>query len=156
MHPTTQTEKEIIARYGLPRDEMIAFRRSQLKEGEDWYRVSQGAKPAHMCPIAFTDGGYLKLLAKFKLTTTEQDVWPKVAIVSRTNWPNQKLMTVLIDGKSHNVVVANAKLFYPGAEVEVDRRGGNLICSQRPLSPAKLFQALKRKHEEIHPRKEIR
>jgi len=148
MHPTTQTEKEIIARYGLPRDEMIAFRRAQLKEGEDWFRETQGAKPAHMCPIIFTDGGYLKVLAKFKLTTTEQDVWPKIAIVTRTNWPNQRLMSVLIDGKSHNVVVANAKLFYPGAEVEVDRKGGKLICSQRPLSAAKLFSAIKRRHGE--------
>lgn len=155
MLPTTQTEKEIIARYGLPRDEMIAFRRTQLKEGEDWVRQRQGAKPDHMCPIQFTDAGYAKVMAKFKLATTEQDVWPKVAIVSRTNWPNHKIMTVLIDGKSHNVVVANAKLFYPGAEVSVDRKGGNLICSQRPASPAKLFQALRRKHEEIQQRKEI-
>lgn len=134
---------------------MIAFRRSELKEGEDWYRVHQGAKPAHMCPIAFTDGGYLKVLAKFKLQTNEQDIWPKIAIVTRTNWPNQKLMTVLIDGKAHNVIVANAKLFYPGAEVEVDRKGGKLICSQRPISASKLFQAIKRRHEETKHRKEI-
>lgn len=148
MPPITQTEKEIIARYGLPRDEMIAFRRSQLKEGDDWVRERQGAKPDHMCPIVFTDVGYAKVLAKFKLKTTEQDVWPKIAIVTRTNWPNQRLMSVLIDGKSHNVVVANAKLFYPGAEVQVDRKGGKLICSQRPLSAAKLFSVIKRRHGE--------
>lgn len=148
MPPINQTEKEIIARYGLPRDEMISFRRSHLTEGTDWLREKQGAKPDHMCPVVFTDVGYAKVLSKFKLTTNEQDVWPKMAIVTRTNWPNQRLMSVLIDGKSHNVVVADAKLFYPGAEVTVDRKGGKLICSQRPMSAAKLFSAIRRSHGE--------
>ena len=149
MTPIIQTEKELIARYGLPRDEMIRFRREQLKVIADWNRVRQGDKPEHMCPVEFTEAGMAKVLDHFKISLKPQDSWPKAAIVSRTNWPNQKLMTVLIDGKSHNVIVANARLFYPGAEVTIDRKGGNLICSQRPESAHKLFSTIQRKqHEE--------
>ncbi len=149
MTPTNQTEKELIARYGLPRDEMVRFRRDSLKAGTDWNRVRQGDKPEHMCPIEFTEAGLAKVLDHFKIDLKPQDSWPKVAIVSKNNWPNAKLMTVLIDGKSHNVIVANSRLFYPGAEVSIDRRGGKLICSQRPESAHKLFSAIKRKqHEE--------
>jgi len=144
----TQTEKELIARYGLPRDEMTRFRRDSLQPGTDWNRVRQGDKPEHMCPVAFTETGMAKVLAHFRIDLKPQDNWPKVAIVSRTNWPNQKLMTVLIDGKSHNVIVANARLFYPGAEVTIDRKGGKLICPQRPESARKLFSLIQRKHEE--------
>lgn len=129
---------------------MIRFRREQLKVGADWNRLRQGDKPEHMCPIEFTEVGMAKVLEHFRISLKPQDSWPKTAIVSRNNWPNQKLMTVLIDGKSHNVIVANAKLFYPGAEVTVDRKGGNLICSQRPDSAHKLFSTIQRKqHEEI-------
>ena len=150
MTPIIPTEKELIARYGLPRDEMIRFRREQLKVVTDWNRLRQGAKPEHMCPIEFTGVGMAKVLDHFRISLKPQDSWPKTAIVSRNNWPNQKLMTVLIDGKSHNVIVANAKLFYPGAEVTVDRKGGQLICSQRPDSAHKLFSTIQRKqHEEI-------
>lgn len=46
----SQTEKEIISRFGLPRDEMIAFRKT-LREGADWVRVRTGDKPAQMCPV---------------------------------------------------------------------------------------------------------
>ena len=150
MTPIIPTEKELIARYGLPRDEMIRFRREQLKVVTDWNRLRQGDKPEHMCPIEFTEVGMAKVLDHFRISLKPQDSWPKTAIVSRNNWPNQKLMTVLIDGKSHNVIVANAKLFYPGAEVSVDRKGGQLICSQRPDSAHKLFSTIQRKqHEEI-------
>ena len=129
---------------------MIRFRREQLKVVTDWNRLRQGAKPEHMCPIEFTGVGMAKVLDHFRISLKPQDSWPKTAIVSRNNWPNQKLMTVLIDGKSHNVIVANAKLFYPGAEVTVDRKGGQLICSQRPDSAHKLFSTIQRKqHEEI-------
>jgi hypothetical protein len=128
---------------------MIRFRREQLKVIADWNRVRQGDKPEHMCPVEFTEAGMAKVLDHFKISLKPQDSWPKAAIVSRTNWPNQKLMTVLIDGKSHNVIVANARLFYPGAEVTIDRKGGNLICSQRPESAHKLFSTIQRKqHEE--------
>jgi len=128
---------------------MIRFRREKLSPIADWNRVRQGDKPEHMCPIEFTEAGMAKVLDHFKISLKPQDSWPKTAIVSRTNWPNHKLMTVLIDGKSHNVIVANARLFYPGAEVKVDRKGGQLICSQRPESAHKLFSTIQRKqHEE--------
>ncbi len=148
MSHTTQTEKDIIARFGLPRDEMVRFRRDHLKPVEDWSRLRQGDKPEHMCPIVFTDVGLKKVYEKFGVTDTPQDSWPKVGVVSRNNWPNHRIMTVLIDGKSHNVIVSDARLFYPGAEILVDRKGSKLICSLRPDSPQKLFTAIRRKHNE--------
>lgn len=143
-----QTEKDIIARFGLPRDEMLRFRRDHLKQGDDWNRLKQGQKPEHMCPVIFTAGGLAKVYDKFGVSDKPQESWPKVAVVSRTNWPNHRIMTVLIDGKSHNVIVSDARMFYPGAEVLVDRKGSKLICSMRPDSPHKLFTAIRRKHEE--------
>ena len=144
-----QTEKDIIARFGLPRDEMVRFRREHLKQGEDWNRLKQGDKPEHMCPIVFTESGHRKVYDKFGIVDKPQESWPKNGIVSRNNWPNHRIMTVLIDGKSHNVIVSDARLFYPGAEVLVDRKGSKLICSQRPASPHKLFTAIRRKHEQM-------
>jgi len=145
---TMQTEKDIIARFGLPRDEMLRFRRDHLKQGEDWNRLKQGDKPEHMCPIVFTEAGHRKVYEKFGIADKPQESWPKQAIVSRNNWPNHRIMTVLIDGKSHNVIVSDARSFYPGAEVLVDRKGSKLICSLRPDSPHKLFSTIRRKHEE--------
>lgn len=146
----TQTEKEIIARFGLPRDEMIAFRKT-LREGTDWVRVRTGDKPVQMCPVMFTEEGMNKVVAKFGLqidAPAPADVWPKQATVTRTDYPNRRIMDVLIDGKTCRVVVHDSHLFYPGAEVRVDRKGGQLICSQRPDSQRKLFSSLQRKHEE--------
>ena len=146
----TQTEKEIIARFGLPRDEMIAFRKT-LREGTDWVRVRSGDKPVQMCPVMFTEEGMNKVVAKFGLqidAPAPADVWPKQATVTRTDYPNRRIMDVLIDGKTCRVVVHDSHLFYPGAEVKVDRKGGQLICSQRPDSQRKLFSSLQRKHEE--------
>ena len=145
----TQTEKEIIARFGLPRDEMIAFRKT-LREGTDWVRVRSGDKPVQMCPVMFTEEGMNKVVAKFGLqidAPAPADVWPKQATVTRTDYPNRRIMDVLIDGKTCRVVVHDSHLFYPGAEVKVDRKGGQLICSQRPDSQRKLFSSLQRKHE---------
>lgn len=146
----TQTEKEIIGRFGLPRDEMVAFRKT-LREGTDWVRVKMGDKPSQMCPIMFTEEGMSKVVARFKLqidAPAPADVWPKTGTVTRNDYPNRRLIDVLIDGKTCRVTVHEAKLFYPGAEIKVDRKGGSLICSQRPDSPRKLFIAIQRKHNE--------
>jgi hypothetical protein len=146
----SQTEKEIISRFGLPRDEMIAFRKT-LREGADWVRVRTGDKPVQMCPVMFTEEGMTKVIAKFGIqidAPAPADVWPKQATVTRTDYPNRRIMDVLIDGKTCRVVVHDSKMFYPGAEVKVDRKGGQLICSQRPDSHHKLFSAIRRKHEE--------
>lgn len=146
-----QTEKQIIGRYGIPRDEMIRFRRDNMAEGVDWVRKLNGARPAHLCPVEFTDVGLRKVQERFNVKLEEVapgDAWPKTGIVSKCDYPNRRMMDVLIDGKTSRVRVHDAGLFYPGAEVRVDRRGSALICSQRPASTRILFNALRRKHDE--------
>jgi hypothetical protein len=148
---TNQTEKQIIGRYGIPRDEMIRFRKDSLHEGVDWVRQANGARPAHLCPVEFTDIGLKKVQDRFSIKlqqATPDDVWPKVGLVSKNDYPNRRMMDVLIDGKTARVRVHDSLLFYVGAEVKVDRRGAALICSQRPASTRILFNALRRKHDE--------
>ncbi len=129
---------------------MIRFRRDHLSEGVDWNREANGARPAHLCPVAYTDEGFRKVQEHFKLKieTAGQDVWPKTGTVTKCDYPNRRVMDVIIDGKTTRVRVHDSGMFYPGAEVKVDRRGATLICSQRPISTRNLFNALRRKQHE--------
>ena len=136
-------ESELIKAYGIPKEELREFRLS-LARGVDWDKQQVGDKPEKLCPVIFSPSGKAKVLEKFgvkEAKPAEIDPTTFKAKVVRCDFPNRRLMTVLIEGKGNPITVQtyDSRLFYRGAEIVVQMKGNAFFCSQRPSSAQKLF-----------------
>ena len=127
-------ESDVIERFGVPKDELVAFRKS-LTEGEHWERMPQGSRPLRTCPIIFTENGWNLVVAKFGLievhAKTEKDKPAEIKVmkpaeadqesvekaeVIRCDYPNRRVMLVKLEnGKSVfcNVFFSSTRLRAP-------------------------------------------
>ena len=136
-------ESLVVATYGIPKAELQEFRRT-LEEGKMWVRERSGDKPATLCPVTFTEEGLKTVLVRFGVNQSKPaEISPDAlsAKVVRCDFPNRRIMSVIIEGSDKPVTVQtfNAGLFYHGAIVTLTRRGNSLICLQKPISKEKLF-----------------
>jgi hypothetical protein len=147
-------ESELIKAYGLPKEELREFRLT-LVRGEDWDKEKVGDKPEKLCPVIFSPSGKAKVLEKFgvkEAKPAEIDPTTFKAKVVRCDFPNRRLMTVLIEGQGNSITVQtyDSRLFYRGAEIVVQMKGSAFFCSQRPASAQKLFStSTKSKSNEV-------
>jgi hypothetical protein len=147
-------EKEFIDLYGVPKDELRAYRKLSLVQGEDWIRELFPNKQVHLCPVKYTAVGLDKLYAHFKLKTESNQVMapaelPKEeitqAVVIRCDYPNVRIMLVkLSDGKSVFATVNDARRFKPKMPIAVIFRGNKYYCEHRPTSLLRINNLIKR------------
>ena len=147
-------EKEFIDLYGVPKDELKAYRKSSLVQGEDWVRELLPNKPNHLCPVKYTNAGLDKLYSNFKLKTEEQVVMKPAepqpeetikATVLRCDYPNIRVMLVkLSDGKTVFANVNDARRFKPKLPIAVVFRGNKYYCEHRPTSILMINNLIKR------------
>lgn len=129
--------------YGLPKEELREYRLT-LVRGVDWDKERVGDKPEKLCPVKFFPVGMAKVLERFGVKEAKPaEIEPTTfkAKVVRCDFPNQRLMTAVADGK-HNVITVqtfDSRLFYRGAEILVTIKGASFFCSQRPISKQRLF-----------------
>lgn len=151
-------EKDAVRLYAIPKEELVDFR-GTLTEGVDWERLPQGVRPLRMCPIAFTDTGWAKVVEKFGLTLAEapKEVPPEPvaedkmqeATVLRCDYPNVRIMLVrLFDGKAVICRVFDSRRFKPRMPVAVTFRGGKYYCEHRPSSLLRINTLIKRHNDE--------
>ena len=151
-------ESDVVERFGVPKDELVAFRKS-LTEGEHWERMPQGSRPLRTCPVVFTENGWNLVVSKFGLievTATKEEV--KVmkpaeadpenlvkADVLRCDYPNRRVMLVKLEnGKSVFCNVFDSRPFKPRMPVVIKHRGGRFFCEHRPTSILRLNTLIKR------------
>jgi len=147
-------ESELIKAYGIPKEELRAFRLT-LTRGVDWDKQQVGDKPEKLCPVIFSPSGKAKVLEKFgvkEAKPAEIDPTTFKAKVVRCDFPNRRLMTALVEGKGNPITVQtyDSRLFYRGAEIVVQMKGNAFFCSQRPISAQRLFStSTKSKSNEV-------
>lgn len=153
-------EKELIERFGVPKDELKAFRKT-LAEGTDWEREMQASKPAHLCPAVYLQSGLDKVFDKFGLRKPDAEIMAPAekppeemlqASVLRCDYPNFRIMLVkLSNGKTTFVNVNDARRFKPKLPIAVVFRGGRYFCEHRPTSVLRINQLIKRNSNEVQP-----
>lgn len=142
-------ESEIIERYGLPKDEVVAFRKRSLVEGKDWEREPQGSRPLKMCPLVYTEEG-LKIVSEQFGVKDSKPAEPEIhqmlhAEVIRANYTNTRVMLVrLNDGKQVFCRVFDAKQFKPKLQIAVKYRSGRYFCEHRPTSILRINSLINR------------
>lgn len=154
IYETNMREKEFIDLYGVPKDELKAYRKASLVQGEDWIRELLPNKQVHLCPVKYTNEGLNKLFVNFKLKLDTNEVMapaepPKEEIVAATvircDYPNIRIMLVkLSDGKSVFVNVNDARRFKPKLPIAVVFRGNRYYCEHRPTSILHINNLIKR------------
>ena len=81
-------ETDVIERWGVPKDELVAFRKETLVEGRDYERVPMGNRPIQTCPVAFTEEGQGRVFERFGLkdgkSVAEPVQAPKEQIIAAT------------------------------------------------------------------------
>lgn len=151
-------ESDVVERFGVPKDELVAFRKS-LTEGEHWERMPQGSRPLRTCPIIFTETGWNLVVAKFGLievhaakdevkvmkpAEAEPENMEKAEVV-RCDYPNNRVMLVKLEnGKSVFCNVFDSRPFKPRMPVVIKHRGGRYFCEHRPTSILRLNTLIKR------------
>lgn len=156
-------EKEIIELYGIPKDELRAFRKT-LTEGTDWDREVQLAKPAYLCPAVYTESGMAKIFEKFGLKKPDAEVMAPAekpaeemmqATVIRCDYPNVRIMLVkLSNGKTVFANVNDSRRFKPKLPIAVVFRGGRFFCEHRPTSVLRINQLIKRNSNEVQSKQD--
>ena len=150
-------ESDVVERFGVPKDELVAFRKS-LNEGEHWERMPQGSRPLRTCPIVFTQSGWDAVVQRFGLIETHASNGVKVmkpadaepenlekAEVIRCDYPNRRVMLVKLEnGKSVFCNVFDSRPFKPRMPVVLKYRGGRYFCEHRPTSILRLNTLIKR------------
>ena len=157
-------ESDVIRRFGVPKDELVAFRKSALLEGKDWERPPVGKRPIHTCPIVYTQEGFKLVAERFGLIEVHASLKPgepaevkvmnpaeaepemlSAAEVVRCDYPNRRIMLIrLEDGKQVFCVVYDSTRFKPRLPIAVKYRGGRYYCEHRPTSLLRINQLLKR------------
>lgn len=153
-------EKELIERFGVPKDELKAFRKT-LVENVDWEREVQASKPSYLCPAFYMPSGMDKVFEKFGLKKPDSEVMKPAekpaeemsqATVVRCDYPNIRIMLAkLSNGKTVFVNVNDARRFKPKLPIAVVFRGGRFFCEHRPTSVLRINQLIKRNTNEIQP-----
>jgi hypothetical protein len=151
-------ESDVISRFGVPKDELVAFRKS-LNEGEHWERMPFGKRPLRTCPIVYTESGWDADVQRFGLVevhATKEEVKvmkpaeadPEVleaADVLRCDYPNRRIMLVKTEsGKSVFCNVFDSRPFKPKMPIVVKYRANRWYCEHRPTSILRLNTLLKR------------
>lgn len=151
-------ESDVIERFGVPKDELIIFRKS-LNEGEHWERMPQGKRPLRTCPIAYTQNGWDAVVQRFGLVEhpvaaeevkvmapAEAEVEKmERATVIRCDYPNRRVMLAKLEnGKSVFVTVFDSRPFKPRIPIVIKYRGGKYFCEHRPTSVLRVNALLKR------------
>lgn len=146
-------ETDVIERWGVPKDELVAFRKSSLTEGKDYERIPFGKRPLHTCPVAFTEEGQSLVFARFGLVKDGKPHEPAPkpaeevvhANVVRCDYPNTRIMLIsLSDGKRVICNVFNSRLFKPKLAIAVKYRGGRYYCEHRPTSILRINSLINR------------
>ena len=153
-------EKDVIELYGVPKDELKAFRKTMV-EGVDWEREPQASKPAYLCPAVYKDSGMEKIFERFGLKKPDSAPMTPAAppaeemhqaTVIRCDYPNVRIMLVrLSDGKTVFANVNDARRFKPKLPIAVVFRGGRFFCEHRPTSLLRINQLIKRNTNEVQP-----
>lgn len=152
-------ESEVIERWGVPKDELVAYRKDVLVEGRDWERIPSGNRPIQTCPVAFTEEGQNRVFERFGLKqgpyVAEPAELPKEEIlratVTRVGFPNRRIMQIqLEDGKRVFCNVFDSTPFKPDLPIAVKYRGGRYYCEHRPTSILRVNHLVNRtkNHEE--------
>jgi hypothetical protein len=157
-------ESDVVLRFGVPKDELVSFRKSEMQEGRHWERVPSGKRPLRTCPIAYTEEGWKMVYERFGLLEVnallEPDGSSKVIVmkpadapketfskaeVVRCDYPNRRVMLIrLEDGKTAFCTVFDSTPFKPKLPIVVKHRGGRWYCEHRPTSILRLNALLKR------------
>jgi hypothetical protein len=153
-------EKDVIERYGVPKDELKAFRKT-LVEGIDWDREIQASKPPYLCPAFYMESGLDKVFEKFGLKKPDSAIMAPAApppeeitqaTVIRCDYPNIRIMLVrLSNGKSVFANVNDSRRFKPKLPIAVVSRGNRFFCEHRPTSILRINQLIKRNTNEVQP-----
>lgn len=152
-------ESEVIERWGVPKDELVAFRKTDLVEGRDWERIPMGSRPIQTCPVAFTEEGQVRVFKRFGLVDGEKVAVPAdkpkeeilKAVVFKVGFPNRRIMQITLeDGKRAFCNVFDSTPFKPQLPIAVKYRGGRYFCEHRPTSILRINQLIQRtkNHEE--------
>lgn len=156
-------ESDVISRFGVPKDELVAFRKS-LNEGEHWERMPFGKRPLRTCPIVYTESGWAAVVHKFGLIEVHAKIQadkpaevvvmkpaeadPELlekADVLRCDYPNRRIMLVKTEsGKTTFCNVFDSRPFKPKMPIVVKYRAGRWYCEHRPTSILRLNTLLKR------------
>ena len=146
-------ESEVIERWGVPKDELTAFRKASLVEGKDYERIPMGKRPLSTCPVSFTEEGLSIVFQRFGLVQAGKvhEPAPKPtdvlvhAEVLRCNFPNVRILEIVLpDGKRAICNVFNSRLFKPKLLIAVKYRSGRYYCEHRPTSILRINSLINR------------
>ena len=159
-------EKEFIELYGVPKDELKAYRKLSLVEGTDWNREALVNRPKHLCPVIYTESGLAKLFENFKLKSDNNEIMPPAelepeeitqATVVRCDYPNVRVMLVkLTNGKMVFANVNDARRFKFKQPIAIVHRGGKYYCEHRPTSILRINQLIKRNTNQYEEQQETK
>jgi hypothetical protein len=152
-------ESDVIERWGVPKDELVAYRKETLVEGRDWERIPMGSRPIQTCPVAFTEVGQTLVFKRFGLVIGEKVAEPAdkpkeeilPATVFKVGFPNRRIMQITLqDGKRAFCSVFDSTPFKPDLPIAVKYRGGRYYCEHRPTSILRVNHLINRtKNHEI-------
>ena len=151
-------ETEVVKRWGVPKEALIAFRLESLVEGKDWERLPQGNKALRTCPVIYTDEGLSAVMAKFGLLQESGEIAKPAdkpdekvfeATVYKVGFPNRRIMQILLpDGKRAFCNVFDSKPFKPELKIVVKYRANRYYCEHRPTSILRINSLLNRTRNE--------
>lgn len=132
------TEKDLSISIGVSRKDIKAAR-ADFTEGVHWERLKSN-RPEHLWEIQWTEQGVAALLAKFQPQPPDdlpaaapELTLPKEAEGTITaKFRNPRILAVLIDGKSFNVLCRDSAKFGIGMPVKVRWDGAKWVVSKHP------------------------
>ena len=147
-------ETEVVKRWGVPKEALIAYRLESLTEGKDWERLPQGNKALRTCPVIYTDEGLSTVMAKFGLVQETGEIAKPAdkpqesvfeATVFKVGFPNRRIMQITLpDGKHAFCNVFDSTPFKPDLKIMVKYRANRYYCEHRPTSLMRINSLLNR------------
>lgn len=125
-------EKELSITLGLSR-EILKEIRAEFKRDVHWTRV-ESKKPEHLWEVRWTDVGISELKNKVGMNDSSE-IKPEETTKEGTvngKFKNQKMLSVLIDGKQANVLCRDSSKFGLGMHVKVRWDGVRWCVARHP------------------------
>jgi hypothetical protein len=134
------SEKELCFRLGFSRKEMKAIR-NEMQEGVHYARIKSN-RPEHLWEVSWTEQGVTALTDRLsaKHATPEAPAEPVKIAEAPSNaegtvaakFKNPRIISVLIDGKTHNVLCRDSAKFGIGMPVSVKWDGAKWVVAKHP------------------------
>jgi hypothetical protein len=125
-------EKELSVSLGVSR-EMLKMMRDSYTEGMHWIR-EESNKPKNLWKVVWTEQGMSMLRKNLGLDITIDPPPPleeKEGVVS-AKFKNPRIMSVLVEGKTLNVLCKDSSKFSMGMDVKIKWDGLRWVVSKHP------------------------